>query len=102
MHTAAALGKPGVAIFCEIKPERRLHSNSKIHAVFSEQDINGIPVDRVTSEVTNSRRELTEETRDNSLIRRRASSNVCVSKRVAAGLTALTHSQKACYLQAFS
>jgi hypothetical protein len=84
MHIAAALGKPGVAIFCEIKPEWRLHSNSKIRTVFSEQDINSIPAKRVASEVTNYCRELTQETRSNRSIKRSASSNVRVSKRMAA------------------
>ena len=51
MHIAAALGKPGVAIFCEIKPEWRLHSKSKMRPVFSELDINSIPAERVAGEV---------------------------------------------------
>lgn len=84
MHIAAALGKPGVAIFCEIKPEWRLHSNSKIHPVFSERDINSIPVERVSREVTNYCRELTEEMSGDRVSRRRASPEVCVSKRAAA------------------
>ncbi|RKE26239.1 glycosyl transferase family 9 (putative heptosyltransferase) [Paraburkholderia sp. BL23I1N1] len=60
MHIAAALGKPGVAIFCEIKPEWRLHSKSKMRPVFSAQDINSIPVARVASEVADYCRELAQ------------------------------------------
>ncbi|CAB3726853.1 hypothetical protein LMG24238_05387 [Paraburkholderia sediminicola] len=63
MHIAAALGKPGVAIFCQIKPEWRLHSQSKIQTVFAEQDINSIPIERIASEVTDYCRELLQEVR---------------------------------------
>jgi hypothetical protein len=61
MHIAAALGKPGVAIFCEIRPEWRLHSNSKIRPVFCEKDINSIPVESVAGEVVAYCRELTRQ-----------------------------------------
>lgn len=63
MHIAAALGKPGVAIFCQIKPEWRLHSQSKIQTVFAEQDINSIPTERIASEVTDYCRELLQAVR---------------------------------------
>ena len=51
MHIAAALKKPGVAIFCEIRPEWRLHARSKMRAIFSECDINQIPTEKISGEV---------------------------------------------------
>ncbi|CAD6559377.1 hypothetical protein LMG28140_06615 [Paraburkholderia metrosideri] len=60
MHIAAALRKPGVAIFCDIKPEWRLHSNSKMRPVFSEHDINAIAPERVAAAVVEYCRELTQ------------------------------------------
>jgi hypothetical protein len=76
MHIAAALSKPGVAIFCEIKPEWRLHSNSKIRPVFSERDINSIAAAKVAGEVTNYCRELAEETSDIRTMRRHGDAHV--------------------------
>ncbi|SOE68941.1 Glycosyltransferase family 9 (heptosyltransferase) [Burkholderia sp. OK233] len=58
MHIAAALGKPGVAIFCQIKPEWRLHSQSTIRTVSAGQDIDSVPIERIASEVTDYCREL--------------------------------------------
>ncbi|WP_372450338.1 glycosyltransferase family 9 protein [Paraburkholderia aspalathi] len=58
MHIAAALGKPGVAIFCQIKPEWRLHAQSTIRTVSAGQDIDRIPIERIASEVTDYCREL--------------------------------------------
>ena len=51
MHIAAALKKPGIAIFCEIRPEWRLHARSKMRAFFSEGDINQIPTEKISGEV---------------------------------------------------
>lgn len=58
MHIAAALGKPGVAMFCQIKPEWRLHAESKMRTVFAEQDINSIPTETIANEVTDYCRKL--------------------------------------------
>jgi hypothetical protein len=63
MHIAAALGKPGVAMFCQIKPEWRLHSQSKMRTVFAEQDINSIPTETIASEVTDYCRTLLQFSR---------------------------------------
>lgn len=64
MHIAAALRKPGVAIFCDIKPEWRLHSNSKMRPVFSEQDINDIAPEKIADAVIDYCRELTQAVTD--------------------------------------
>lgn len=42
MHIAAALGKPGVALFCEIQPRWRLHATSRIVGLFDLDDIDRI------------------------------------------------------------
>jgi hypothetical protein len=61
MHIAAALGKPGVAIFCEIKPEWRLHSSSKMRPIFCEQNINDISAEKIAAEAVDYCCELTQD-----------------------------------------
>jgi len=51
MHIAAALRKPGVAIFSEIRPEWRLHAHSGIKSIFTEGSIDEIPVENIAGEV---------------------------------------------------
>ncbi|MEX3941243.1 glycosyltransferase family 9 protein [Paraburkholderia sp. BR10937] len=51
MHIAAALGKPGVAIFSEIRPEWRLHTRSKMRPIFTDGSINEIPDAKIAGEV---------------------------------------------------
>jgi hypothetical protein len=45
MHIAAALDKPGVALFCEIRPEWRLHPRSRIVGLFDAVAIDRIAAD---------------------------------------------------------
>lgn len=51
MHIAAALRKHGVGLFSEILPEWRLHSESKMGAIFTSGDINEIGTERIGHEV---------------------------------------------------
>ncbi|KVN96566.1 hypothetical protein WJ70_09805 [Burkholderia ubonensis] len=48
MHIAAALRKPGIGIFSEIRPEWRLHPDSKMKAIFTAGDINEIAVEQIS------------------------------------------------------
>ncbi|WP_417069412.1 glycosyltransferase family 9 protein [Niveibacterium terrae] len=42
MHIAAACDKPGLALFCEIRPEWRLHPERQLGALFHDTDINSL------------------------------------------------------------
>lgn len=47
MHIAAALRKHGVGVFSEIRPEWRLHPDSKMKSIFTDGDINDIPAEQI-------------------------------------------------------
>ncbi|MGN6528903.1 MAG: glycosyltransferase family 9 protein [Burkholderiaceae bacterium] len=47
MHVAAALGKPGAALFCEILPQWRLHATSGIVGLFEAHGIDRIEPEAV-------------------------------------------------------
>lgn len=42
MHIAEACDKPGLALFCEIKPEWRLHPQSRLASLFHNNNLNQI------------------------------------------------------------
>jgi hypothetical protein len=51
MHIAAALRKPGIGIFSEIRPEWRLHPDSKMKAIFTNGNINEIAAETISNAV---------------------------------------------------
>jgi hypothetical protein len=51
MHVAAALDKPGVALFCQILPRWRLHATSRITGLFDSEDVDRIEAAEVAKAV---------------------------------------------------
>jgi hypothetical protein len=51
MHIAAACGKPGLALFCEIQPEWRLHPDCRLASLCDDSSLNRITAGQIAGEL---------------------------------------------------
>lgn len=58
MHIAAALDKPGVALFSKIRPELRLHKSARLRSLFTEGEINDVDADAIAATASSYCREV--------------------------------------------